>query len=605
MIGQTGEPVTDTADVTISTTETLNRRNIITQEKGEREGVENVDERPKRGFRFWLLFVALCCSILLTALDLGGVGNATPTIVHDLHGTDFTWVGSAYALASASCLPLSGNLADIFGRRPVLLASLLIFAIGSAVAASAHSMMILIGGRAIQGVGGGGIQALVSIIVADISTLRDRGIFNGIVGMMWTLGSVLGPFVNGSLAEKASWRWIFYLNLPLCGIACGVVVLFLNLPTPQGHFWKKLSQIDWLGNIIIIASTTSCMLALTWGGIRLPWASAQVLVPLVLGVVGLGVSLFYEFKYPIKPTVRNPIPDCSTQHAELGFVSADSKVCFLQQNQLLRASRDVSARYRHQRHCILLVSRAAHRQDQSHTDVIRPMWFQAARAASPILAGVFVLPLAATISPFAIVQGIIAAKTGTYRSVSAVGWCFLVLGVGLFISVRLSTSIGLLVLYQLFEGVGMGLVYSTTFMVLAPLPVSENAAAVALLTFFRTFSQTWGIAIAGTILQNELTKKLPAQLIAQLPSGSDLAYSIIPQIRSLPEPLKGETQDAFLQSTRLVWIILSAISGVGLLTVFATEHIPLHRKTDSNWDMKEQTKTVTSRPGPEPTQASS
>ncbi|KAG6844976.1 hypothetical protein H0H87_001919 [Tephrocybe sp. NHM501043] len=222
---------------------------------------------PKRDLRFWLVFVALCCCTLLSAIDLAGVGTAAPTIVHALQGKDFAWVFSAYALSSSSCIPLSGNLAQIFGRRPVIQIGIIVFATGSAIAGAAPTMSVLIVGRAVQGVGGGVIQSLTAIITADLVPLRDRGLFTGITGLfvialvlplrprthktffldsMWTLGSAIAPFIAGGLAEKASWRWLFYINLPLCGLAFLVVTLFLRLQTPKESFRSKFFKIDWM-----------------------------------------------------------------------------------------------------------------------------------------------------------------------------------------------------------------------------------------------------------------------------------------------------------------------------------------------------------------------
>ncbi|KAJ6575510.1 MFS general substrate transporter [Mycena sp. CBHHK59/15] len=499
---------------------------------------------PQRNFRFWLVFVALCCSLFLSSLDLGGVGTAAPTIVHDLQGVDFSWVGSAYALGAASCLPLSGNLAQIFGRRSILLSALVLFAAGSAISGSARSMTILIVGRAVQGVAGGGIQALTAIVTADLIPLRERGVFNGITGLIWTSGSITGPFIAGSLSQKASWRWLFYMNIPLCFVAFVVVACFLNVKTPQESLVKKLLQVDWLGNVFIISSTCSCMLGLTWGGIRFPWSSPQVLVPLITGLIGLVWSLFYESRWPVKPTI--PISVLSNRTSLIGYIATIF-------------------------HGIVSIS----------VGFYLPTWFQAVKGASPILSGIYFLPISATISPSAIFQGRLVAKTGTYRMITLVGWLVMVLGMGLLISMKISTPFWCIAIYQLIQGLGMGLLYATTFAVLAPLPVTHNASAISLLTFCRTFSQAWGIAITGTVLQNRLRQSLPPSLLASLPENAEIAYSIIPQIPTMPQPLKGEVQTAFLDSLRLAWIVMEAVCAVGY---------PLRRTTDKQWTLREKSK---------------
>ncbi|KAJ7661318.1 MFS general substrate transporter [Mycena polygramma] len=433
----------------------------------------------KRTARFWLISVALCFCTLLSALDLGGVGTAAPTIVHDLKGGDFTWVSSAYTLSSAACIPISGNMAQIFGRRPILLLGIILFATGSAISGAAPTMTVLIVGR---GIGGGIAQSLTSIVVADLVALRERGMFIAITGVIWSVG-VVGPFIAGSLSQKASWRWLFYLNVPLACLTFIVVFVFLRLHSPRESLRRKLARVDWIGNALIMASACSCMVALTWGGVRFPWSSPRILVPLVLG------GLFNQ-RY-----VATFIQGMMT--IGVGFYL--------------------------------------------------PTWFQSVKDASPITSGLYFLPIVLTVSPSAVVQGILTTKTGKYRLINLIGWCLSLLGIGLLISVAQHTSIGVIIVSQLIMGVGMGLLYATTFVILAPLDVSDNASAVALMTFLRVFSQAWGVNIAGAILQNSLQTRNPASVINSLPSGTEIAYTVIPLISSMPQALK--TEDIPLQST--------------------------------------------------------
>ncbi|KAK7013962.1 MFS general substrate transporter [Favolaschia claudopus] len=508
---------------------------------------DDVPTKTKRSARFWLIFVALCFCTLLSALDLGGVGTAAPTIVSELHGDDFTWVSSAYTLSSAATIPFSGNMAQIFGRRPILLIGIVLFATGSAVCGSAQTMVALIVGRAVQGAGGGMVQSLTSIVIADLVSLRERGMYMAITGMIWSVGTAIGPVVTGSLSQKASWRWLFYLNLPLSGITWIVVLTFLRLHTPRESLWEKLSRVDWLGNLLIIASASSCMIALTWGGVRYSWSAAQVLAPLILGLFGLAFAQFYESKWPVQPTV--PLRLFTNRTSFAGYVAT-----FIQGMVIIGIT------------------------------FYLPTWLQSVRGASPISSGLLFLPMVMTISPAAIVQSILVTKTGKYRLINLFGWCFLLLGVGLLISVKANTSIGVLVVCQIVMGLGMGFLYATTFVILAPLEVTDNAAAVAFLTFLRIFSQAWGVNIAGAILQNSLRTHLPSSVITDLPASSDVAYSIISQIPSMPEPLKAQVITAFFQSLRSVWIAMAVLSGVGICTLVLIKDLPLRTTTDKKWD---------------------
>ncbi|KAJ6552814.1 MFS general substrate transporter [Mycena capillaripes] len=515
------------------------------------------DTTSHRGVRFWMVFVVLSLCTLLSALDLAGVGTAAPSILADLHGADFAWVGSAYTLTSASFLPLSGNLAQIFGRRPVTLLFVLMFAAGSALCGASQSMRFLLVGRAIQGVGGGGTQSLVNIIIADLVPLRERGMFTAITGMIWSLGSVAGPFIAGSLAEKVSWRWLFYLNLPLCGVTLLTVAVFLNLKTPGGDVWAKLKRVDWIGNILISASSASSILGLVSGGGSVPWSSFKVLVPLILGAFGLVMGLVYEAKWAAQPTL--PAVLYSNRNSLLGYL-----VTFI--------------------HGVAAIAPSCLTSN-------RPTWFQSVRAASPIQSGLYFLPMMATISPSAIIQGILVARTGRYRMITLGGWSLMTLGLGLFISLDVSTPLGLIVFYQLVLGVGIGLLYSTTcsrgqFIVLAPLPISENASAVSLLVFMRTFPQAWGVAVGQTIVQNQLRSHLPASVLIRFAGAPDLVYEIIPEISAMAPPLKREVESAFLLSMRLIWIVMAAMSGLGLMCTLFIKDIPLARTVDSKWGVK-------------------
>ncbi|KAJ7581827.1 MFS general substrate transporter [Mycena floridula] len=516
--------------------------------------VENATVAPKRDLRFWLVFVALCCTTFLAAIDLGGIGTAAPTIVHDLSGQDFSWVSAAYSLSSAACIPLAGNLAQIFGRRPIVFVAIGVFAAASAICGSAPTMAVLIIGRALQGIGGGGLQALTSIILSDLVPLRERGLFQGITGLIWSLGTMTAPFIAGSLAQRASWRWLFYMNIPMCAAAFVIVYLFLSLRTPREGLWAKLEMVDWLGNVFIMASTCSIMLGLTWGGIQYPWRSPRILVLIIVGGIGMILSVLYESKWPKRPTI--PLVVLSNRTSFSGYLGA-----FLQ--------------------CMVTMAFGFY----------LPTWFQSVREASPILSAVYFLPVAAVLSPSGIIQGLIVAKTGRYRLLTCTAWCISLLGVGLMVGVQPGTSIGVIAVYQMIAGVGLGLLFSTTFAVLAPLPLEENAAAVAFLTFLRIFAQAWGVAIGGIILQNALTRRLPPSLIDGLSSDA-LAYTLIPLIPTLAEPMKSQVKDAFFQSIRLVWIAMEALCALGFFSFFVMKDVPLRNTVDKKWGISEDRKTT-------------
>ncbi|OBZ69437.1 hypothetical protein A0H81_10667 [Grifola frondosa] len=432
---------------------------------------------------------------MLNGLELSALTAALPRITNELQGTTFVWVGSAYALSGTACIPLSGGLAQLFGRRAVFLGALLIMALGSALCGAAQSMNFLIAGRAVQGLGAGAIISIVAIITSDLVPLSDRGFINGLITIGWAVISGAGPLIGGGLAQSGHWRWIFYLNIPFCGVAAVIMLLFLRVRTPPGSVAEKLRRVDWIGNTLVIAATASCVIALTWSGIQHPWNSASVLVPFILGLMGLVGFIAYEATVAKHPLVRIfPL-----------------SVSFINRNGLLTVSQV-------------------------------PFILMSTRTSFSGYAQIFIMPI--------VLLGIILA----YLAISAVG---------------------------------MGILITTTFFpVLAPLPISENAAALSYYMFLRNFAQVWGVTIGGAVLQNELRKRMPADFLVQFPEGVAVAYTIIPLIPSLEEPLKSEVRVAFADSLKVVWEVLTGIAGLGLISCIGMKALPLHTDVDRDWALQ-------------------
>ncbi|KAJ7191888.1 iron permease [Mycena pura] len=510
--------------------------------------VEN--ELPRRDWRFWMIFFSVMLSQFLTALELGVVSTALPTIVNDLHGAQFVWIGSAYTLCSTAFVPLSGNLAEILGRRIVMFTSILIFTVGSVLCGAASSLNFLIAGRAIQGLGAGGIASLCQIIVSDLVPLKDRGIFNGLIALSYTIGLGIGPVVGGSLAQHGQWRWIFYLMVPICGATAGFVLLFLNLRTPPGTFGEKIRKIDFIGNFLVAGSTASVMIGLTWGGIQFPWSSPRILSALIIGVLGLLVFSWYEFSIAKNPIVPRRL--LATRTSFSGFLQ--SLVQFILMICLL---------------------------------YYMPVYFQACLDASPIASGVDLFGLAFSVAPSAILVGLSIAISHQYRPQIWAAWSLVIVGIGLFSTLRAGSSRATAIGFQIIPGLGVGMLTAALFFpILAPLPVEYNAQAVALLIFIRNFANILGVTLGGTVLQNELQKRLPPAFVSEFPQGAAIAYSIIPLIRTLPEPLKSEIQVAFGKSLSVVWQVLIGVSSIGLLLSLLMRRLPLHTDLDKKWGIE-------------------
>ncbi|KAG8922954.1 hypothetical protein FRC01_013405 [Tulasnella sp. 417] len=459
------------------------------------------------------------------------VSTALPTIVQDLQGTEFASVGSAFALGSTAILPLTGGLAQIFGRRPVVLGSLILFALGSGLGGGATNMNMLIAGR-----------------VADLVPLSERGVYLGLIGSVWAIAAAIGPSIGGAFSQT-NWRWLFYTKILLTAIAIVFVWFFLRLKTPQDDFRTK-------------------------AGVKYPWSSYQVLVPLIPGLLltaaffvaaggvnGIPFSegLVYEAKFAIEPVV--PWELVNNRTALSGYVGV-----FL--------------------HSIV------------STAVIYylPVYFQTSLLQSPVRSGVSIFGNSFTIPPSAIAHGVTVTLFKLYLPQNYLGWVLTAISVGLLSTLKVNSPVGAWVGYQIIEGISFGILYGAPqFPVLASVNITESAHALALFVFVRvrSYSQTWGVTLGGTILQNELKKKLPQAFLDMFPGeGVEITYAAIPRIGGLAEPLKGQVRDAFAGSLRTVWIAMAAVSVVGFFTVLGMKQLEMHEVTDENWGLEEQKKVA-------------
>lgn len=510
--------------------------------------------KTSKSASFWFSLLALMIATFLAAMDASAVSTALPTIINHFQGNDFVWIGSAYSLAGTAFLPLSGHLADIFGRRAILFIALVLFALGSALCGAAQSMAMLIGGRTVQGIGSGGILTLTEIILSDLVPLRERGAYQGLIGLVWSIASVIGPVVGGAFAQRQSftWRGLFYLNLPLTAISIFLCLFFLNLKVPQSTFRAKIRRVDWFGNIIIIGSSTAFLLGLTWGGVRYEWSSAKVITPIVLGFVGILAFIAYEAKVPAEPTV--PWRILSNRTTVSGYIGTALQG--------------------------LVISAAL---------FYLPVYFQACKGASPLRSGIDMLPYSFSIAPFAIVAGVTATMFDRYKPQNVIAWCLITVGMGLQSTLHADSFTRNWAAYEIVAGIGFGLLFTaTTFPILAALPVSDNASALSFFIFIRSFFQAWGITIGATVLQNQLRIRLPSSYLSTLPPGGvELSYAIIPELASLPEPLKESVRASFADSLKVLWEVMIAIAGIGFLSALVMREMPLQKVTDEDWGLRE------------------
>src|SRR5690349_9461103 len=249
-------------------------------------------EQPRYGRRDTLLTMAgVLMVMLLASLDQTIVSTAMPRVVAELKGFDeYTWVSTAYLLTSTVMVPIYGKLSDLFGRKPIFLFGVVVFLIGSALSGASQSMNQLIAFRALQGIGAGALMPIAIAVVGDLFTPRERGKWQGVTGAVFGISSIIGPVVGGWLTEYASWRWIFYVNLPI-GIIALLVLIFLMPPLRKA---ATQVSIDYTGAALLILGSVPLLLGLTWAGTQYAWLSPQIIGLFVFAVVTLAAFVLYE-----------------------------------------------------------------------------------------------------------------------------------------------------------------------------------------------------------------------------------------------------------------------------------------------------------------------
>ncbi|KAF7886067.1 hypothetical protein EAF00_010170 [Botryotinia globosa] len=491
-------------------------------------------------------YIAACTSILIVnlacALDATTIAVALPTISEALNGNaiEAFWAGTSFLLTSTIWQPVFIALSHVFGRRPLLLFSLFLFTVGSSLGGAAQSMPSLLVGRCLQGSGVGGILALTEALITDMVPLRQRGNAMALLGVVWALGSVTGPLIGGTLADKNAWRWIFYLNLPIIAVGFVGCVWFLRLERRERTIEEKLSEIDYIGSIIFVGSLTSFLIPLTWGGVSYSWTSWHTLVPLLIGATGLIIFCTYEAMFAKKPIIparlfRNP----STTIAYF--------CTFL--------------------HGMILWSIVYY----------APFYFMSVQGYTSMMAGVAALPETLTIVPSAMIVGIVAAKTGKYRWSLWLGWVLTAFGCGMLYLLDVGTPVVAWVFLMLGSGIGMGVLYpAMSLAIQASAPQEDAATAAGLFTFFRALGQTIGVAIGGGILQNRMLAELRATqdfptIVAQfgytIEQVAANVVALIPLINNLP-PENPEVVDFRLVSAasiKTIWFAMCAFAVTGLI----------------------------------------
>ncbi|KAL2263331.1 hypothetical protein VTK26DRAFT_7211 [Humicola hyalothermophila] len=485
-----------------------------------------------------LIILALASALFLAALDVAIVTVAVPTIAAEFHSTaGYTWIGSAYMLATAAGSPVWGKVSDIWGRKPTMLVAVGVFWVGSLLSAVSNGMGMLIAARAIQGIGGGGTIILVNVCIGDLFSLRKRGVYFGIMGMVWAIASAVGPVLGGVFTSKVTWRWCFYINLPIAGVGMVILTFVLKLHNPRTPMRQGLAAVDWLGSLTIVGATLMVLLGLELGGVTYPWQSPTVICLIVFGLVMVGLFAIVESRVAEYPLMPMHLFRRRSSIASLG-VGALHGFVFVSGSYYL------------------------------------PLYFQAVLGATPLLTGLYVLPFAVSLSLVSAGTGIVIKKTGKYLPCIIFGMAVMTLGFGLFIDLETRANWAKLILYQLVAGIGVGPNFQSPLIALqSTVGPRDMAAATATFAFARQLFSSISIVVGGVVFQNSMEKqyaKLLAELgpdVANLLSGSNAASSV-DLVGELPDRQRQLAREAYFESLRTMYIMYVAFAGLGLLVSF-------------------------------------
>ncbi|MFD4572589.1 MDR family MFS transporter [Streptomyces sp. NPDC058417] len=470
---------------------------------------------------------ALLLGMLLAALDQTIVSTALPTIVSDLGGMEhLSWVVTAYLLASTAATPLWGKLGDQYGRKRLFQTAIVIFLVGSALCGMAQNMPQLIGFRALQGLGGGGLMVLSMAIVGDIVPPRDRGRYQGLFGAVFGATSVLGPLLGGLFTQHLSWRWVFYVNLPVGIVALAVIAAVLHIPRRSTKH-----VIDYLGTFLIAAVATCLVLVASLGGTTWDWASPQI-----IGLAVLGVVLAFWF-VSVERRAAEPVLPLKLFRVRTFALSA--VISFIVGFAMFGAM------------------------------TYLPTFLQVVHGVSPTLSGVHMLPMVFGLLLASTASGQIVSRTGRWKVFPVTGTAVTAIGLLLLHQLDEHSSTGEMSAYFFVFGLGLGLVMQVLVLIVQNAVSYEDlGVATSGATFFRSIGASFGVAIFGTVFTNLLGDKLTDLFRgADLPPGVSVdGLEADPRgIAELPAALRPEVLHAYATSITDVFLYAAPVALVGFV----------------------------------------
>ncbi|GAA1604331.1 hypothetical protein GCM10009789_67890 [Kribbella sancticallisti] len=485
----------------------------------------------------------LMAGMFLAALDQSIVGTALPQIVSEFNSLDkLSWVVTAYLLTSTASTPLWGKISDLYGRRPLFIAAILTFLAGSVLSALAQNIEELIGFRAVQGLGAGGLMSLAFATIGDVIPPRERGKYMGYFGAVFGLSSVAGPLLGGVLTDGPGWRWIFWINLPIGLVALGIVAAVLKLP----HV-KRSHKIDYVGAAVVTAAVTSLLLAVSWSGPTYGWGAGTT-IALLVGAVALAVAfVFVELK------VAEPIIPMDLFKGRIfsGYAGYTFLLGFAMFGAL----------------------------------IFLPLYLQAVKDLSPTRSGLALLPMIIGIFSASIPSGQLMSKTGRYKiypiiSAVLVGGAMVMLS-----TLSMTTPYWQLAIYMFVMGAGLGLSMQITVTAAQnSVPRQHMGTATSTMTFFRSMGGAIGTAVYGAVLTSRLEihlGEIVPNATQSMVDGLAKAANSVEALHALKEPMKGWALHGLVDAMGDVFLVSLPFLVIALVLAIITPEQKLAGRSDA------------------------